>query len=436
MKRRWMSPSATPATWNEDECLQAPRLPRKKQRRPLGHVGTERATRASPVPYVPCLPRKVTIHVSKCHACMSKLYVCKLCMSKLRVSKLCVNKLCVSMSSTTPATWNEGGCHQVPRLSRETKMNVSKCHACHAKSRGDHSGTWEPSAPPELAQCHTCHACHAKWVSRVPRLPRETKVDVSSTTPATWNEGGCHQVPRLPRETKMNVSKCHACHAKSRGDHSGTWEPSAPPEPAQCHTCHACHVKRRWMSQSATPATQSAATCLQVPRLPRKCHACHCVWVSCVSVCKFCVSKLCVCVSSLWASCMWASCVCASYVWASCVWASCVWASCVWASCVWASCVWASCVWASCVWVSCAGGGTTGGREDGRDAESKTRTPHKDVGKNWHSIWHLFLDGCRHFSDIPDILSSRTIFQHIWRTFWHYLHVIGHTWHSDIWPSL
>ena len=25
------------------------------------------------------------------------------------------------------------------------------------------------------------------------------------------------------------------------------------------------------MSQSATPATQSAATCLQVPRLPRKC---------------------------------------------------------------------------------------------------------------------------------------------------------------------
>ena len=53
-------------------------------------------------------------------------------------------------------------CHQIPRMPRETKMNVSKRHACHAKSRGDHSGTWEPSAPPELAQCHTCHACHAK----------------------------------------------------------------------------------------------------------------------------------------------------------------------------------------------------------------------------------------------------------------------------------
>ena len=52
-----------------------------------------------------------------------------------------------------------------------------------------------------------CHACHVKrrWMSRlrgcdqVPRLPRETKVDV---TPATQNEGGCDQVPRL---TKMCV---------------------------------------------------------------------------------------------------------------------------------------------------------------------------------------------------------------------------------------
>ena len=38
------------------------------------------------------------------------------------------------------------------------------------------------------------------------------------------------QVPRLPRETKVDVTKCHVCH-----------------------------VKRRWMSPSATPATQSTA---------------------------------------------------------------------------------------------------------------------------------------------------------------------------------
>ena len=60
---------------------------------------------------------------------------------------------------------------------------------------------------------------------------------------ATQNEGRCRQ----------------ACHAKCRaatGDQRG---PSAPPEPAQCHRCHACHAKRRSLSPTAKPATQSAA---------------------------------------------------------------------------------------------------------------------------------------------------------------------------------
>ena len=48
--------------------------------------------------------------------------------------------------------------------------------------------------------------------------------------PATSNEGRCRQVPHLPRKTKVDVTKNHACH-----------------------------VKRRWMSRSATPATQSGA---------------------------------------------------------------------------------------------------------------------------------------------------------------------------------
>ena len=43
----------------------------------------------------------------------------------------------------------------------------------------------DPSASPETAQCHNkCHACHAKWRSMWSR-----------TTPATQNEGWCHQVP-------------------------------------------------------------------------------------------------------------------------------------------------------------------------------------------------------------------------------------------------
>ena len=79
-------------------------------------------------------------------------------------------------TSATPATQNEGecdqvphlpqamqnesGCEQVPLLPRKTKVDVSKCHACHTKRR---------------------------WMSR-------------SATPATQNEGGCCQVPRLPRK--------------------------------------------------------------------------------------------------------------------------------------------------------------------------------------------------------------------------------------------
>ena len=41
-----------------------------------------------------------------------------------------------SAISATPATQNEGRCRQVPRLPRETKVDVAKCHACHAKCRG------------------------------------------------------------------------------------------------------------------------------------------------------------------------------------------------------------------------------------------------------------------------------------------------------------
>ena len=48
----------------------------------------------------------------------------------------------------------------------------------------------------------------------VPRLPRETKVDVNCATPATQNDRGCAIVPRLPREIKGDVTKCHACHAE------------------------------------------------------------------------------------------------------------------------------------------------------------------------------------------------------------------------------
>ena len=50
-----------------------------------------------------------------------------------------------SALSATPTTQNEGGCHQMPHLPRETKADVAKCHACHAKRR------WmSPNATPAM----------------------------------------------------------------------------------------------------------------------------------------------------------------------------------------------------------------------------------------------------------------------------------------------
>ena len=147
----------------------------------------------------------------------------------------------------------EGQCHQVPRLRSKTKVDVTKCHTCLAKSRDAPGDPAPPSAPPEPAQCPKCHACDAKrrWMS-------------PSATPATRNKGGCHHVPRLPRKVAMRPGR-----------------PSAP--------------KR---------ATR-ASPVLQAPRLPcetkadvAKCHACNAGWQGVntqPNACeRLCVTKLCV----------------------------------------------------------------------------------------------------------------------------------------------
>ena len=113
----------------------------------------------------------------------------------------------------------------MPRLPRETKVDVRFCHACHAKCRGVTGAQASPSAPPS-AIC---------------------------ATPATQNDGGCEVVPRLSRKTKVDVSLCHACHAKCRGVTGAQASPSAPPS-----------------AMSATPATQNDGGCEVVPRLPRE----------------------------------------------------------------------------------------------------------------------------------------------------------------------
>ena len=153
-------------------------------------------------------------------------------------------------------------------------MDVSKCHACHANSRGVPAPHLKPSAPPEPAQCHKCHTCHAR-----------VEVDVTK-----------YHTSHVKRRWMFHdVSKCHACRANSRGVPAPHLKPGAPPEPAQCHKCHTCHARVScvttscvWapgvmtscvcvceqvvcvskLCASTTPATCNEDGCLQVPRLP------------------------------------------------------------------------------------------------------------------------------------------------------------------------
>ena len=139
-----------------------------------------------------------------------------------------------------PDTHSHGRCHQVQRLPRETTVDVTKCHACHAKRR------W--MSPSATTATQSAAASRRLKPAQARHQSQPSATSATSATPATQNEGGCHQVPRLPGETKVYVTKGHKCHA--------------------------CHAKRRWMSPSATPATQSAAASrrLKPAAEPVQCH--------------------------------------------------------------------------------------------------------------------------------------------------------------------
>ena len=215
-----------------------PRLPRQQPWRQNRPLRPKRATGASPMPYVP-----------------------------------------------TPATQSEGTCRQVPRLPRKVKVHVTKCHVCHVKRRWM-SQSATPATPTAAAPEPATPA----------QARHRSQPNAIRATPATQSEETCRQVPRLPRKVKIHVTKCHVCHVKRRWM-SQSATPATPtavaPEPAtpaqarhrsqpnairatpatqsedtcrlprkvKVHVtkCHVCHVKRRWMSQSATPATPTAA---------------------------------------------------------------------------------------------------------------------------------------------------------------------------------
>ena len=156
VKRRRMSPSATPATQSGAVSTGTPKpaqsrkyLPRKRKldvtKRHACHVKRRRRSpmgdqaRHEPAGarchQVPRLPRETTADVTKCRACHATW--------RGLTGDQARHQSQPSPISSAPATQNEARCHQVPRLPRKTKVDVTKCHACHLKRR-----RMSPSAKP------------------------------------------------------------------------------------------------------------------------------------------------------------------------------------------------------------------------------------------------------------------------------------------------
>ena len=112
---RWMSPSATPATQSGAAPRRQSRTKRATQYHTCHACHAKRRWRyQGGCHQVPRLPRKVARRPG----------------DRARPS------VPPSTISATPATQNDGGCEFVPRLPRDIKVDVTKCHTCHAKWRG------------------------------------------------------------------------------------------------------------------------------------------------------------------------------------------------------------------------------------------------------------------------------------------------------------
>ena len=157
--------SATPATENESRCHEVLHLRRGRKadvaKCQACHAKCRGVTGDQSSPSAPPEPAQCP----KCHTCHAKRRWMSPSGTPCHVKRRQMSPK--TTPATQSATGNENKCHEVLRLPRETKADVAKCHACHAKCREVTRDQSSPSAPPEPAQCPKCHACHAKrrWMS-------------------------------------------------------------------------------------------------------------------------------------------------------------------------------------------------------------------------------------------------------------------------------
>ena len=189
-----MSPSATPATQSDGRYHQVRATPATQsaaattaangnQARHQSQIATPATQSDGRCHQVPGLPRKVTVDVTKCVRCLPRKVTAMSPSATPATQSAAATKAAngnqarhrsqPSAISATPATQSRGRCHQVPCLPRKVTVDVTKCHACHAKCR-DHGG-----------KTGTKRVTRASPVPYVLRLPRRVRSMSRSTTPAT-----------------------------------------------------------------------------------------------------------------------------------------------------------------------------------------------------------------------------------------------------------
>ena len=182
---------------------------------------------------------------------------------------------------------------QVPRLRREIKVDVTKCHTCHAKPR------WmSPSATP--TQRGTAPRATQRAQAR-----HQSQPSAPSAMPATRNEGGCHQVHRMPRKMKWKM----VCDKdgvwkmvkvgvwKMVGDKVGVWEMVCMKD-GVWQSCVWKMVWQRWCVKDGESWRGDKVVCERWSVTKMVCER----WWKLVCE-RWCVTKL--CVKDVCQSCVW-----------------------------------------------------------------------------------------------------------------------------------
>ena len=271
------TPAIPTAVWVKLSRQQPRRPPRPP--RPLRPT---HATRANPIPYVSYLPHKIKVNITKYHICCVKpRWVSQSAIPATATAAAVIpakarhrsqpNAICATAAIyAISVIQSKGRCRHVPCLPHKTKVDVAKYHTCHARPKRATGASPMPYIPAARPPQPPRLATGANPIPYVPYLPFKVKSPRPLRPKPATGANPISYVSHLPHKMKIDITKYHACHVKPRWLSQSTTPatPTAaaatPATPAQAHHRSQFNVIR------TTPAIQSEDRCHQVLCLPRK----------------------------------------------------------------------------------------------------------------------------------------------------------------------